>query len=392
MENNELKVVFQMVVGRGGSLLLHSLLDTHPQVLAYPGILNFYTDLWPAIQNNPGNEPECIAKKMEFWVESMMPYNINRYLGKENNEEIKIDCKEIAANVAVLLNDDFTNRKLLFISLQYCIAEYFGFDTASIKVVYNHEHTSNPNTALAAAVTSDWPEAKFLCMLRDPRSNYIALHNWEQKRIEQQLHADEGHRYIQGLYADLCYYWYSKLIRTAIQFPDNFLLIRLEDLQKNRVVMLENLCRILGIHYTESMLQTTFLGKTWHGDNFSPKGSGIRNSADPKKWQSSLTELQKSVFEIVLSKELRILDYPFLFKGKFLRKIFSWLLFPFWFYDDWKRIFEKEYYTYMSLKGFGKIKSFLLVLKSAIFANAKLFHFIFLKSGIQGTEKLQFLS
>lgn len=392
MENNELKVVFQMVVGRGGSLLMHSLLDTHPSVLTYPGILNFYTDIWPALQKSPGKEIDCISEKMEFWIEEMQPYNINRYLGKENNEEIKINCKEIATNISILLNKDFTNRKSVFIALQYAIADYFGFDTVSLKVIYNHEHTTDPTPALAGAVISDWPNAKFLCMLRDPRSNYIALHNWEQKRIEQQLHADESHRYIPGLYADLCYFWYSKLIGTAIAFSDNFLVVRLEDLQKNRVTLLENLCQLLGIHYTDTMLQTTFLGKTWHGDNFSPKGSGIRNSADPKKWQSTLTELQKSVFEIVLKKELKILDYPFLYKGKFLRKIFSWLLFPFWFYDDWKRIFEKDYYTYMSSKGFGKIKSFLVVIKWVILAKARLFLFIFRKSGIKGREKLHFLS
>ncbi len=392
MENNEIKIVFQMVVGRGGSLLLHSLLDNHPSILAYPGILNFHTDIWPAISSDPTNAEAVLAKKMGEWIAEMSPYNVGKNLGETFSDVIEIDCRKIAHETGKLLGSNFNDKKNLFIALQFSIADYFGISLNDKRVVYCHEHSSTYDVSLVQSILMAWPQALFLAILRDPRSNYIALLNWEKKRTELNIHTQERHRYIQNMYADMCYFWYTRLLEVASLHPDNFLLIRLEDLQKDKTQMLHKLCHELKIEFNDSLLQTTFLGKTWHGDNFSPKGSGIRNSADPKKWKTELSFLRKSIFEIVLKREIEILEYPFLYRKNFFGKLFTWLFFPIWFYKDWEHIFKKGYYTFMASEGFGKIRAFLFQVKTAILADRRLFHFIRKGPEFKSSKKLKFLS
>lgn len=355
-----------MVIGRGGSMLLHSLFDNHPSILAYPGILNFYLDIWPAILKNPEDSSTIIETKLVSWVKEMEPYNIGQYLGDKFDQQITIDCKRISRVTVELLNNKFTNSKKTFLAIQFSIAQQFKTDIENIKVIYCHEHTSEPDDSLIENIVNDWPSCKILCMLRDPRSNFIAIRNWEEKRIENKMHADDGHRYIPGMYAQLCYFWYTRLLRVALKFPKYFVLIRLEDFQRERITMLKHLCDLISIPYVDSLLQTSFGGMTWHGDNFSPKQAGIRNSADPKKWQATLSSFRKGVFEIVLKNEIACLSYPFLYKNNFLIHLYVYLLFPFWFVQDWKRIFESGYYTYMHQKGFGRLKALMIAIKSII--------------------------
>jgi len=358
VENNEIGLVFQMVVGRGGSLFMHSLLDSHPQILSYPGISNFYEDIWPAIENDSSETKKLISKILQHWIDLMLPYNIHHQLGEKKDETIKINPSEIAQTTVGLLEGKTKTRKFVFLAMQFAIAKQLNTNLNEINVIYCQEHTMYPKKSNIENIISDFKNSMFLTMIRDPRANFIAIKNWDKKRFEFGVKTWESQKYIQGAFADLCIYWYVKLLVIANSFPNNFILIRLEDLQQRQHELIDSLCKRINIKYLKSLEATTFQNKTWHGDSFSPQKTGFRKPVSPKSWKVDLSFFKKLEIEFFLHQELHALKYPILYYENYIYRFIAALLFPFFLIEDWKRIYERKYYAFMRQNKIGFFRAF----------------------------------
>lgn len=380
VESNQTGIAFQLVIGRGGSLFLHSLLDNHPEILAYPGMLNFYESMAQRIEAG-GDSKTVIAEELTFWNEIMLPYNITHQLGADKNTVINIDAKQVAEETIKTAGSRIPERKYLFLALNYSLALFLKKDLDAVRLIYCQEHTSYPSEKIFSAALNDFPRAKFLCMVRDPRANYLSIKGWEEKRYHMNVKAWEVQKYQPGLFADLCIYWYASMLKLAEKYSSNFYFIRLEDVQSARTAYLQMLAKLLGIRYSDTMQETTFSGATWHGDNFAPKQQGFRTSANPSKWKSELSGMKQEIIDVILQKEIQALGYPSAEKG-FFHKLTAWILFPFWLWDDLAKIFLPEFYRFEKTKGHSLAGSFFFTLRFHIKSTFALLKFIFSKSRI----------
>ena len=367
VESQQINVAFQFVIGRGGSLFFHSLLDSHQGILSYPGMLNYYESIVPRLDQENVNIKKTIVDELQFWNEIMVPYNVQQNLGAAKDISIKVDCEKIAELACSLAGDKIGDRKILFLALNFAIGSFFNKDMDSVHLIYCQEHTSHPDEKLFNNILNDFPYARMLCMVRDPRANYISIKGWEDKRHSMNVKAWEVQKFQPGLFADLCVYWYRTILYLANKYYKNFYFIRLEDLQENRSQYLERFAAVFQLENSPSLIQTTFNGHLWHGDNFSPKQPGFRTSANPSNWQSELGNIKQAVIEIVLKREMMALHYPILASRNKFVLLCGWILCPFWLWDDFKKIFSKKYLLYEKRKG----KSIFRVIYSTIMGQIK---------------------
>ncbi|CAN5530408.1 hypothetical protein BH11BAC1_BH11BAC1_11450 [soil metagenome] len=376
VESGRVRIGFQLVVGRGGSLFLHSLLDNHQQVLSYPGMLNFYESIAPMLNSESIGLKQIISEELAFWNEIMMPYNVQSHLGREKEISISIDTERIAELTLEAAGEKLNDRKILFLALNFAIGSFFKKNMNDVRMIYCQEHTSHPTEKMFRNALDDFPEARFICMLRDPRANYISIKGWEEKRYFMNVKAWEVQQFQPDLFAELCIYWYSNMLKLACSFQQNFFIMRLEDLQADRASLIKKLVEFFQLEYSDRLEETTFQGALWHGDNFSPKQPGFRTSANPSKWQNELPVLKQVILEIILKKEMKALNYlPRASSNPFLAFI-GWLLFPVWLWDDLSKIFKKQFYISQSQKGYSRVRSFLFVIKNHLTSSLTLLKFV----------------
>ena len=338
-------VLVQTVIGRSGSLFLQSLLDNHPEILMFPGVVNFFIEIHPQLKSKNTEWEDVIKETIGRWISILEPYNIHHNLGDEMTESIWIDTDEIISIMHNKCNlQDFPDSKTLFIALHYAIGVYFNIDLSCIKYIYVHEHTSEFNEANVKDIISLFPKAKIICSVKDPRANHLSIYKWLSKRKSIQNKYWEESKYIKNAYSYMCYRWYRNMLALINKYHENFLIIRLEDIHTYRIGFLKSLCDFLEVKYHDNLLRSTFNSKIWSGDNFSAKKSGFRQNNTFDKWRSELSPYWNCFYELKLRNELKLLEYNLFNKKNILTILIVNLTFPFWYFYDIKHVLEKKYY------------------------------------------------
>ena len=192
-----------------------------------------------------------------------------------------------------LLGSNFNDKKNLFIALQFSIIDYFGISLNDKRVVYCHEHSSTYDVSLVPKVFW-WHGLRHFFLpfseIQDP--NYIALLNWE--KTELNIHTRK--EIVIRICTRICVISGIRLLEVASLHPDNFLLIRLEDLVKDKTQMLHKLCHELKIEFNDSLLQTSFLGKHGMEIIFSYSQREVVSEIPWSKNENELSFLRKSIF------------------------------------------------------------------------------------------------
>lgn len=352
-------ILIQTVIGRSGSIFLQSLLDSHPEILMFPGVINFFTDIFPYHQKNPEKWSENISNVIRSWMETLEPYNIYQKLGKERNETIDVDLDQIINIMKTECNiKESPSAKKLFLALHYAIGTYYSIDLSRIKYIYVHEHTLDFNKFNLQNSLSLFPNTHILCIIRDPRANHISINNWMNKTIQTKSGTWKVNKF-ENRYSDFCWKWYKNGLSTISKQSKYYTIIRLEDIHTHREYFLKTLCNRLSIHYSNTILHSTFLGKNWSGDEFSPQIEGFRKSNTFNQWQPYLNIYWKLFYEATLKNELSQLGYDIFYSKYYITKALLIIGFPFWFVKDLEYLKDKKFYTYKNNKLNPQIYTFI---------------------------------
>lgn len=339
------RVFFITVIGRSGAMFLQSLLDNHPEIVMYPGIVNFYRTAYPLIAKGRMGWREAIVETLKTWERAMIPYNIRKNLGREKNESLEIDAGAIVALMEAEIGDGVPERKKLFLAFHYAVGNYFKTDMTKTRVIVCHEHTIKLSDKMIGDIAGDFPSAKFLCITRDPRSNYLSIVKREREKYRQEsdIYGEGGYR--RGPVESKCLGWYERWVEMIDRYASRFIVVRLEDIQSQKDRYVRKLAEEMGISYHRGLGETTFGGRLWWGDNFSPQQAGFRTSAEKRKWRRSLSPLKQAILEILLEDEIKSLGYELYYSDQKLLRALGWGLFPFWNADDTSLFFQPAFYA-----------------------------------------------
>lgn len=339
------------MIGRSGSLLLQSVLDGHPQVLMYPGIVNFYSEIAAKLAAEPTEWQRSVTETLQKWLQICEAYNIHRNLGDKGDESIVISTIQIAEIAAQQLRSSpkDLSRSDWFLLIHYAIGVYMRIDLSQTEVIYCHEHDTQNN--FVDDLSIDFPTAFVVCSVRDPRSNFVSIQNWLAHTENLDVEAWATQKYIRGYRDLLCRRWYQRCLDLVNRHHDKFILVRLEDLQSSPLEYIERLAKILNIENCDALKQTTFGGRLWGGDCFSPRGAGFRNSAATKLWQNKLSPLTQIALEFLMGAEMTALGYERFLLGTKSIELMQNLSATVWHAAELRRMFDPDYYRYMTDQG-----------------------------------------
>lgn len=346
-------MVIQTVIGRGGSLLFQGLWDSHPQILMFPGMLNFYSKLWSEVVAGPEKWKEIIRAHLDFLDMLAEPLNIRKNLGERKDESIVIPKEEMISMLMGLKPSRDWQRRELFLAFHFVVAKAFHIQLEGKKIIYCHEHTVDVNGAWVTGILADFPSFRIFCCVRDPVSNYKSLVNWKVQRKDVDNTLWKSMAYQPDILLSYSVYWYLDGLIAASRFSSQFFFIRLEDLRAYRIRTLKLCAAIMEVEVTETMSVVSFGGKVWEGDVFSSKTSSYKLCSYSKFILSMLIHFYFQVPGILLlyrsdnrQKITGRFIYHILFLFWVMEDFREWLLSDRKFYDGWMAYFLSRFRSY----------------------------------------------
>ncbi|MBP9853698.1 MAG: sulfotransferase [Candidatus Omnitrophica bacterium] len=306
--DEKMKIVFLVCAGRAGSGFLHSLLDSHPQILMLPMELKFH-ESWERL----GCDRITDAREMvRVWTEStkLVKLKTGIHYGFEEgkNNFTNCDVKLFHEKFEEYLRQYGLKRAKVFHALHRAYAAGIGQDISQVKVII--EFSASPKWIEAAL--EDFPKAGIIHVVRDFRANYASLKqhyintrrglvDFEAKGISQKIAVLS---ILQSLF----------LIRRINQLETRLnehqiYHVRLEDLHHSLKETVDGVARWLGIQPSEILYESTLGGKPWLGNSAFGKSVQGVNTEVLNRWKQNLNLSEVLMINYFFKPELKQFHY-----------------------------------------------------------------------------------
>lgn len=280
---------------KSGTSLLRSVLDSHPELVAYPEETSFFRRYLPKALGKNQEEKLTLSDlyltHIFEWNQSNPPAN---QAGFPDRDYSNIPVLEVRQAVRQLIEQRFAHDGDM---LSAAILA-FGKVTGQLTLQTHHWVEKTPyNEQFAAQIFAWWPDAKMVHTVRDPRDNYASYHR---------KHADWSP---ESFAANWVRSTQAGLNNHDIFGPDRYLLMRFEDLTSTPEVKLNELCQFLDISDDPSLRQPVRGGKPWGGNSmFDDKFIGI-NAAPVGRWKETLKPDEIATIELLTGEVMDRMGY-----------------------------------------------------------------------------------
>jgi hypothetical protein len=301
MNNKNLHpLIVLSTAGHNGVDWLHSLLDSHAELLILPAFsffrtLNYIRDK-SRFKNLQNSSPATLAKSLVCTL-SLPSYQGNRR--RLFVPEIQGDAfaSHIEHYLKELKIEKFENR--IFYSLHYAYARLNNINLNQIKTIVVHEHVPWHSLDYLRNFS-----ARFLFIIRDPRAALAGA--WIRQRRPNSGEMD-SYRFDHTILYPRYFLWFQRYLKvkgkdiSALQYA-----ISNEKMHENLSCEMRKLATWIGIEYSESLLRQTFAGRTWFGESVylavddlsAPPPSDYYEPANiESRWRNALSTLEIKMIE-----------------------------------------------------------------------------------------------
>jgi tetratricopeptide (TPR) repeat protein len=312
------KVVALLHFGRSGTGLLHSLIDSHPEITTLPSVYlrgYFNEGVWDKLSADgwrelPGRFADTFAVLFDARSSKPIPSRLDEpssfigksegmtSVGENSNEYLSLDRAMFCVAALRLMEGMESIDPMSFLMVVHAAFEDVTGPTGSPgtkkRVCFYHIH--NPDDYAQPNFLRYAPDARLLMTVREPVQNCESTLRASFKENDY----DKGvHRMLEMLFA---------IDQIAFRLRES-VGIRLEDLKARPEATMQSLCAWLGVEEFPSLYEMTAQGKKWWGDPTSPdyaKGKAMSPFDD--------TATKRTVGTILGEKDqfvLQTLFYPF---------------------------------------------------------------------------------
>lgn len=295
-----------LTTGRTGSDLFQSLLDSHPQIFVFNGVLQF-GDFWtstPCVTYGGPLQADDIA---DAFIGRHLHNLKSRYdvverkneLGDDRKGSIDIDPTEFRSHVLSLLHKrEITQQNFLravYVSYALCL----GHDVMDKRVFLHHVH----RVARGYEFAAEMPGCRLLAMTRDPRAAYVSgVDNW--RRAEPRANNPGYPLYVLQRVVD------EPLVLR--EYGDQARMVRLEDLGDPGVM--SAVAGWLGVDVHPCLRESTWAGLRWWGDRLSSRQipedeRGFSRTMSTSGWERRLGAFDRYVLKYLLCRVLMFHRY-----------------------------------------------------------------------------------
>ena len=307
------RVVAVLTYMRSGSGLMSSLLDNHPNVIATPDcILTGFYEFWDEYGHLPTKKlvPTFIdyygtifdarePTKCPRAGENFGTYANYTNLGPGQDECMVVDREVFGKVMRDIIGDEETvSRKLFFQALHVAYSRAIGQKAKDPIIAYGL-HIAKPE--IVEQFLEDFPQAKFLQMVRDPIS---ALASSFRSRISN---GNTNHLLGIGVVTGALYHGVPVPLGNA----ENWRAVKLEDVHEKPRETMEKLIEWLDIPWDESLLASTINGKQWWNEKNTIPISGFSATIAAQRFEEFIPAIDRFRLNVLFGFKSRVWDYGY---------------------------------------------------------------------------------
>lgn len=286
---------------KAGTSLLRSLFDGHPSTFAVPYETHFFTHLgWWCEYPLRRNQPESIslvesADRMIEWVRQVNVgestqlgnYSDNNASGVWEVEQIDGDLK------AALENDPDLSIPDMYEHLLRALAPSIGLEPLG-RMSFEK---SVENFTLAPRIAREFPDARFVHILRNPYANYVALRRRKEKGFFP--------RELAAIRASCV----MAATNEATIGSDRYRTIKYESLVANPESVMHDLADFLELDFDNSFLHPTELSQPWDGNSTFCQSQATVSEVAANRWKKDIRPFEVALVTAGLGPALRYWGY-----------------------------------------------------------------------------------
>jgi len=316
----DLPVYFLFASGHCGIDYLHSLLDSHPQILLMPSFSFFRS--WKMLGCDKIKDAGEMFSAWQTYIEEHPGMQFIRRKLFYNQEE----SERFYPKFRQFLESGGISRVNVFYALHKAYSFAMNINLSSIRVLIAQEHIP----FYLPKALADFPQAGILQIIRDPRTTMAGSWRWTIKVV--------------GYLSD---YYFNFAVENWMQGFENwknygaklgskYKVVRNEDLHASLESQMQNVADWMGIDFSPGLLKCTFSGKKWEGesaymtaDNKYPQPEEVFYLPENvrKRWMKELTFNEIAMIEFIAGKSMKEFGYDRLTKNNIFWRIHSFFIF-----------------------------------------------------------------
>jgi len=286
---------------KSGTSLLLSLLDNHPQLVALTDESVYFSLFLPKYGHLPRQKK--IDQLVDLWLRKLITPS-----GKPPFwilEKTKKGYQQFVNNFYWLTKKQAKKDLLALVALAYFLTTASSKLETDFKVKYWLEKTPT-NEFYLQQIVKLYPQAKFIHLLRDPRSIIASI-----QKLEKEKSQSKG--FVFSL-KKLVYFFYH-LIRIKRSFSlafknqamigkENYLVVSYEELVKQSEKTVKRVADFLKIKYLPILLKPTTAGRSMIANSAWNKGrvKGRINQQSLRQWEKELSKIELSLINLIVGR------------------------------------------------------------------------------------------
>lgn len=309
-----------MNFGHCGIDWLHSLLDSHPQILIMPA-LSFYRS-WKII----GCDNIRDAKKMfTLWKN-----RIKELLKTKKDSKVLFYSEAEADKFYSRFEELLESKELTCVNVFWALHEAYAFakdiNLSQIRVVVAQEHFPH----YFQHILTDFPNSNIIQIIRDPRATFAGSWRENSKKYNYLTETNFSHAVVIWLHA------YENWKKYKHKLGNRYKVVRNEDLHASLESKMWEIANWMGIEFSPVLLKETFSGRPWEGestymtsDNRYPDSEEIFFLPEniKKRWMKELSHSEIVMIEFLTRKSMEEFGYNPMTRGNLIWKIYGFILY-----------------------------------------------------------------
>ena len=308
-----MKILLLVTGGRGGSDFFQGLLDSHSQILQFPGVLIHENIFQILTLKNPYEISNEFINMYPNFFNSKIGTNISgreRHdrLGPKKNKFYKISKAKFIKNFIHLLKEKKKLTKLDILKnlhIAYDLAK--GKKKQKKKIIFIHTHLVDFTKRFV-----EFMSIKDITIIHTMRNPLSAINS----PVKNWLNFENGKNFPpKSLYfqLDLAF----KGITDLVMLKKKVFLVQLEKLHWEHKKVMYDFCKIFKIKYEKCLEKTTYLGLQWWGDKVSNRWiSGVNKNFKVNIDKNFFFPRDIKFFECLATDIIKYYKYNFIFENK----------------------------------------------------------------------------
>ena len=317
----EKRIFVLSTFGHSGIDWINSLLDNHNQILIIPS-LSYFRKLNLIKTRYKDFDNYNDEKKVEIFCNILFEQSQKKSLRYKLRIPNKTQFKNYIYSNVKLMTDTKHFEEKLFYSLHLGFAKIYNLKINNLKVIICHEHTP-----WHCKEYLKYFDAKMLAVIRDPRAALAgSFRSFERSKILS----------LTLRYENTFSFLFHSIKNYKSHFSGITYLIKNEKFNKNLIKEMRKLSKWLGIKYSQTLTNQTFLGKPWYGESAYKSSNDLTKSTEKnyyliknvqKRWIEYLNENEIKLIEIIFDEIFKIGKYKKKFNLSIQNKFLLYLKF-----------------------------------------------------------------